>query len=62
MATKSVIEMALENIDAQMADLQRAKQIIIDSAEVPDAAPKVRKPRGKNKSKPGLPATETAGL
>ena len=53
MAAKSVIEVALANIDAQIADLNRAKDIIRQSATEPAAEPKKRgrKPR----SKPGLP-------
>lgn len=58
---KSVIEMALANIDAQIADLQRAKDIILQSAgDATEDAPKVRKAR-KPRSKPGLPA-DAAGL
>ncbi len=55
---QSIIDTALANIDAQIADLQRARDIIINVDPVPlgSTPPKVRKPRGKNKPKPGLPA------
>ena len=49
---QSVINAALAAIDAQIADLERAKAIIVASAGPSEAAPKQRKPRKKK----GLPA------
>ena len=44
---KSVVDVAIANIDAQIADLNRAKEIIMGAASSaePAAAPKTRKPR-----------------
>ncbi len=53
----SIIDTALEHIDAQIADLIRAKEIIHLAAQTngsSDDAPKVRKPRKKK----GLPASD----
>ena len=54
---KSVVDMALSSIDLQIAELQRAREIIVAaSASVPSTdAPKVRKPR---KRKGGLPTND----
>jgi hypothetical protein len=54
---KSVTDIAIASINAQIADLNRAKDIILQAAgdHAEDAAPRARKPRGKNKPKPGLP-------
>lgn len=56
---KSVVEQTVANIDAQIADLQRARTLVLaaaaDAAEPVGEKPKKRG-RGKAKSKPGLPA------
>lgn len=60
---KSVVGLAIEHIDAQIADLNRAREILklaqqstIGSAY--NEPPKPRKPRGPNKQKRGLPAED----
>ena len=71
---KSVADVACEPLDAEIARLQReidglerAKEIVKGNAmavgtEAAGVAPKARKPRGPNKRKPGLPASETAAV
>jgi hypothetical protein len=61
---KSVVDYAMEHLDSQIADLQRAKEILGMAAGAAAASlsggsepPKVRKPRGPNKKR-GLPAEE----
>ena len=51
---KSVVDVAIANIDAQIADLNRAKELILGAASTaePAAATKPRKPRKPR----GLPA------
>ncbi len=52
---KSVVDIALERIDAQIADFQRARDIIAGAAVAPsEDAPKVRKPRKRK----GMPADQ----
>ncbi len=64
MAAKSVNpgEMALAVIDEDIAHLQRSRAILVRAMEsvkdAPAAEPKVKRTRGKNKPKPGLPAQE----
>ena len=68
MAKQSVVEAAIADLDRQIADLERAKEHIVSAVAFVQQAldsneptvPKVRKPRGPNKRKPGLPASETA--
>ncbi len=57
---QSIIEAALANIDSQIADLQRARDIIVASHVSADTdAPKAK--RGRKKKQPGLPsASNTA--
>lgn len=60
---KSVVDIAIEHLDAQIAELQRAKDILLLTAKSVNAgavAATVRKPRGRPK-KAGLPAQD-AGL
>ncbi len=54
---KSAVQIAVDSIDADIRDLERAKQILLN-VQAPDepVAPKVRKPRKKR----GLP--ESAAL
>ncbi len=55
---KSVVDMALDNIEAQIRELVRAKEIIIDASNLgPVEAEKPKRGR-KPKAKPGLPAQE----
>ena len=54
----SVIEMACERIDGQIADLVRAKDIIIGAAKDVPVTSEPKK-RGRKKKQPGLPASET---
>lgn len=54
MAAKSIVDMALGNIDAQIADLQRAKELILAASSGESGeAPKAKRGR---KKKAGLPA------
>lgn len=65
MAAKSVVDIAIDHIDAQIADLNRARDIITGAAAhdaLTTPPPKVRKPRGPNKQKRGLPADDLTGL
>jgi hypothetical protein len=54
---KSVTDMAVESIDRDIADLMRAKSILLSvgiAAEVTAEKPKAKRTRGPNKKK-GLP-------
>lgn len=56
---KSVVEQTVANIDAQIADLQRARTLVLAAAA--DAAEPVGekpKKRGRKKRNAGLPAAE----
>ena len=61
---KSVFDEAIEELDGKIADLQRAKDFIIAAnirvTSSTQAAPerKPRKPRGPNKRRAGLPASD----
>jgi hypothetical protein len=60
MAKNSIVDAALANIDAQIADLQRARQIIVDAQ--PGAETQADKPkRGRKPRQRGLPAGEAIG-
>ncbi len=49
----------LEVINHDIVKLQEMRAYVTNSGEA-NVAPKVRKPRGKNKPKPGLPASDDA--
>lgn len=51
---KSVVDIAIANIDAQIADLNRAKELILGASDSAAPAPKTRKPRKPK----GLPQTD----
>ena len=69
MAKQSIEDVACARLDAKIdalmveaAALTRAKELIRAGSNGEPAAPKPRKPRGPNKRKPGLPASETAAV
>lgn len=65
MAAKSAVDTALANVreriaplEAELAGLRIAEAALLDAGEPVAAAPKVKRGRGPNKKKPGLPAAE----
>lgn len=59
--SKSVVDIAIEHIDAQIADLNRAKEILTMAAGNVNAIEPAPKKRGR-KRKAGMPSAEEPSL
>ena len=58
MAVKNPFDIAIADIDRQIADLTRSREILMGAAASVTEAPKAEKKTRKPRSKPGLPTSE----